>query len=371
MWDEFLYTSSESSLSSSSSPLASSSSSGREEDEDLQILGIVGCILYVVLLICSLGSLFVVIVMRKRFVRALPGARSTSTTDERKHRASILFHIVVIVFTVSRAWMFFDIEEGMDSEFFGGSSKANVLETIDVWMRKIGFDLHYTTYSVIVYWWVITYNRSFRTGNRSPVEAAKGVLIFLNVLMIAFTFAFVIIYSIVDSNDIIRYVYFGVTSALDVTLSVAVPILAIFVYIRQKDEVWFLRAERHDILRVLWCSAIFFLCNLTRSVFPMYSFITGKSCSKLLFYLFTCIIPETVSTLLQLYILHAKSVSNVHDAMVIESLYNEAKQADGPGTMRAPLLSINKEVMPVSHLYNTTSSSSSSGSGSVSVPYKK
>lgn len=328
-----------------------------------------GCILYIILLFCSLGSLFMEIVMRRRFVRTLPGARSTSTNDERKHRASLLFHVVVIIFTASRAWMFFDVEEGVGHDFVGSDGEYNIPDIIDAWMRKIGFDFHYATYTIIVYWWVVTYSRSFRVS----VETAKGILIILNVLMFTVTFLFVIIYAITDNINIMQPVYFGVTSGLDIILSVAVPILAIFVYVRQKDEVWFLRAERHDTLRVLWCSAVFFLCSLTRSALPLYFFVTGKHDFTLCFYLFTYIVPETVSTLLQLYILHAKSVSNLNDARIIESLYNEARQADGPGTMRAPLLSINKDVMPVSHLYNTVSSSGS-GSGSsssVSVPYRR
>lgn len=344
----------------------------REHNAKLEILGIVGCILYVILLFCSLGSLFVELVMRRRFVRTLPGAHSTSTNDERKHHASLLFHVVAIIFTAARAWMFFDVEEGVGHDFVGSDGEFNIPDIIDAWMRKIGFDFHYATYTIIVYWWVVTYNRSFRVR----VETAKGLLILLNIFMFTVTFLFVTVYGITDNISVMQPVYFGVTCSLDIVLSVTVPILAILVYVRQKDEVWFLRAERHDTLRVLWCSAVFFLCSLTRSALPLYFFVTGRHNYPICFYLFTYILPETVSTLLQLYILHAKNVSNLHDAMVIESLYNEARQADGPGTMRAPLLGINKDVMPVSHLYNTVSSSSngggsSSSSSNVSVPYRR
>lgn len=361
---------------------------GSEQSNDLEILGIVGCILYIVLLFFSLGSLFVVLVMRRRFVRTLPGAHSTSTNDERKHRASVLFHIIVIIFMASRAWMFFDLEEGVGKIFIESDGEYNVPDIIDVWVRKIGYDFHYTTYTIIIYWWVVSYSRSFRASNRSSVETAKGILIFLNVVMIAITFLFVLVYSITNGSNAMKPVYYYVTSLLDIILSVAVPILAIFVYNRQKDEVWFLRAERHDMLRILWCSGVFFLCNLVRSIFPVYYVITGKKNKHyLLAYLFTYIVPETISTLLQLYILHAKNVSKVHDARLIESLYYEARQSDGPGTMRAPLLNVNKEVTPVTHLYNTVSSSSSSSSGSssgvsgssssingvggISVPYRR
>lgn len=342
--------------------------SNRERSINLEILGITGCSLYICLLIISVGSLFVEIIMRRRFVRTLPGARSTSTYDERKHRASVLFHVVVIVFTFARAFMFFDVEEGVGHDFIGSDGEYNIRDIIDACVRKVGFDLHYVTYTIIVYWWVITYNRSFRSSGGSSVETAKWTFIVLDAIVFVVTFAFVVVYGITEDTAIMQPVYLGVTSCLDLALCVAVPILAIFVYVRQKDEVWFLRAERRETLRVLWCSGVFFLCSLMRSALPMYSVFTRRRTFSAVFYTFTYIVPETVSTLLQLYILHAKSESKTHDEMLIEALYNEARQADGPGAMRAPLLSVNKEAMPVPHLYNTESISGSSSN--VSVPYK-
>jgi hypothetical protein len=98
-----------------------------------------------------------------------------------KSRVSLLFHVAMLAFAADRTACYFAL----------GLSSAQYTERAFVGVRRLGSGLHFTMFSLIVFWWAAAFSRAFRRGRSSFLPTLVAVLIGLNVLVYALAMAFV------------------------------------------------------------------------------------------------------------------------------------------------------------------------------------
>lgn len=300
-------------------------------DDDLAAVAIPGLVIYAVLggaVLASYVSLFVLprdpagaaasagdAAETRRARRAQ--RRRMQTTDERaQHRVQKNYHVAALVFVVLRVVS--------HAAMLCAPAAADRYLLL---VRRLSIVVDFSMYSLVLYWWVVCYSRSFRIGAR---HAIKRTLVACNAAAYATTVLLIVcwwaVYRAPQATWTGNALYEGsvwCVVALNLAIAGAASVFAVTLYFRQRHEVWFLRGHRDDLVLIIAFSTVFFLCSLLRAAVFLVRPLAHTVFADWLFYLLGYYVPEVTSTALQLVVVHHTPVveAAVADTTLIRALY--------------------------------------------------
>jgi hypothetical protein len=122
------------------------------------------------------------------------------------------------------------------------------------------------------------------------------------------------------------------TILVDVILSAAVAI-GFFIYgwllfflTKNSEEAGFVTRDR-QLIQILVITVLFAACFLVRCVIFLYRPITGQKFSEVIFYTFGYFVPETIPSLLQIYLSETYRGQQIKDTKFIDDLYAESQDS--------------------------------------------
>lgn len=312
-------------------------------DAGLAAVAIPGLVVYAVLggaVLASYVSLFVLPRADPDAEGAVDGAgaagrrarraqrRRMQTTDERaQHRVQKNYHVAALVFVglrvVSHAAML---------------CAPAAADRYLLLVRRLAIVVDFSMYSLVLYWWVVCYSRSFRIGAR---HAIKRTLVWCNAAAYAATVLLLVcwwaVYRAPQASWTGNVLYEGsvwCVVALSGAVAAAASIFAVTLYFRQRHEVWFLRGHRNDLGLIIAFSTVFLLCCLLRAAVFLVRPLFHTVFADWLFYLLGYYVPEATSTALQLVVVHHTPVveATVADTTLIRTLYTSTRASLLPGS---------------------------------------
>jgi len=181
--------------------------------------------------------------------------RNMLTTDEKAlYRAESCFFYSAFLFVALRLSyhlsLFGDVDNNVDRYL--------------IILRRLSMVVNFTMLSFVIYWWVVCYSTSFRLNFRHTL---KRVLVVVNILGYLITFLFMFLWwglytDPTDPSYLTNFCHEGsvwIMFALSILTAGSMSVFVVVLYIRQRNEVWFLRGQKMDLVFTIVISILFFL----------------------------------------------------------------------------------------------------------------
>eukprot|EP01119_Soliformovum_irregulare_P002555 TRINITY_DN12802_c0_g1_i1.p1 TRINITY_DN12802_c0_g1~~TRINITY_DN12802_c0_g1_i1.p1 ORF type:complete len:301 (-),score=38.20 TRINITY_DN12802_c0_g1_i1:113-1015(-) len=285
-------------------------------------IGITGLCCYGLLLIVSISSSIY------NFVRKNPNYQRTGLAANVRR----VFRGYILTFAIVRmTWIGMRIWYGSDNYTFG--------------LNRFGAITYLTAFTLIIFYWAEGFHKNYYE-TRSFLPRLGIAFVIFNVLLYLFQGA-IIVYLLASKSQVKEgNRWYDSTIITDVVLS-ALMSIGFFIYgwllffITKNSEDGAIVGRDRELFRILIITLVFTACFSVRVVVFAYRPISGHFLPDILFYFAGYFVPDTIPSILQIYITETSQVQEERDTRYIDSLY---ATSDHSSSGDDPLLQSTSEI---------------------------